>query len=85
MATTTGGDYNGQRLQRIATVMDGDYDGWQLRHQWRCRVICVCKLYNDGVQKRRKKCFSSTSCFYYYYYSLLLLLLPELLQWLFTT
>jgi len=58
----------GQKLrniewQRTATTIDNDYDGWQLQWWWHYKVIYICGLCNDGVQKRKEKFFSSTSFF----------------------
>jgi hypothetical protein len=43
----------------MATMMDSDCnnDEQQLRQQWRYKAVRVCKLYGNGVQKRRENFF----------------------------
>jgi len=69
--TTTGDDYNRWQLRRMTTAIDGNYD-----RRWRCRIICVCKFSNDGVEKKRENFFSSTSYFIFIFF----LLLQRILQ-----
>jgi hypothetical protein len=45
------------------------------------RAICICELYNDGVQKRKEKFFFFYFVFFYY----IILRFPRLLQGLLTT
>jgi hypothetical protein len=57
-ATTTDGNYDDweddeRRLWRSTTTMDNNYDDWW----WFCRVIRICELCNDGVQKWNWKDF----------------------------
>jgi hypothetical protein len=68
------------------TEWKDEWNGWWLCWRQRYRVIRICELCNDGVQKRREENFKK---FYLVFFNsllfLLLFLLPKLLQGLLTT